>query len=420
MKHSLSKTELRRNFIFGVANGTLFRLFSALTDPSLVLTWFVRQLTSSPLAVGLLLPIAQGGWFLPQLLTSGFIQRYPRKMTIYRAAALVRMLIWALLTSLVFLLGARNKPLLLIAFIALFSIYSLAAGVAGLPFMDIVGKAISPERRGSFFAWRDFTGGLLALAGSGLVRYMLDERRGPGFPLDFGLLFGAAGIAMAMALICFFQLSEPVEEVEQEHRVSGVHWRDIKRLLQRNSDYVLFIVARVALLVSTVALPFYSVFAKDRLGVPASMAGTYLAAYTVAIVGSTLFWGQLSDRYGNRVLMLLVSLLSIPLPMVPVLFGDVISYSVFTLVFLMLGIIKAGIQIVSLSFVLEIAPPSERVLYVGLVNTVLGTVSLILMVGGVIAEQWGLNALFSLSACSALLAAFFVWKLREPRTTRPQ
>jgi len=415
---TLSEEQLRRNFILGVANGTLFRLFAALTHPSLVLTWFVSQLGASSVVIGLLLPISTGGWLLPQLPVSGYVQHQRRKMVVYRAASVVRTLCWTLLTISVFILGPRNERLLLAVFVLLFAGYSFAAGVGGLPFMDVVGKAIAADRRGSFFAWRGFAGGLLALGGSALTRYVLDEQHGLAFPANFGLLFAIAGVAAVAGFCCFAQVTEPVEDVSATRKAQGLQLLRIGNLLRRDSNHGLFIAARVALLVSTVAIPFYSVFARERLGAPVGMVGTYLGAFTAAVVGSTLLWGWLSDRFGNRVGMLLVSVLSIPLPLVPILFSDGIPYAVFTLAFLGLGIIQGGIQIVSLSFVLDIAPLSERVLYIGLVNTVLGVVSFMLVIGGFIAERWGLSALFGLSSASALVSLVLTLILHEPRPAK--
>ncbi|MBC8248291.1 MAG: hypothetical protein H8E90_01315, partial [Anaerolineales bacterium] len=42
-----AQRHLRRNFTLGVLNGAFFNLSSALLDPSLVLSWFVSQLTTS-------------------------------------------------------------------------------------------------------------------------------------------------------------------------------------------------------------------------------------------------------------------------------------------------------------------------------------------------------------------------------------
>src|SRR5688572_3051278 len=60
-----------RNFRLGVLNGVWFTVADRLMDPTLVLAAFVATLTPSPLWLGLIIPITEGGWYLPQLLMSG-------------------------------------------------------------------------------------------------------------------------------------------------------------------------------------------------------------------------------------------------------------------------------------------------------------------------------------------------------------
>src|SRR5512137_2047860 len=108
----LSPERARRNYLLGVLDGTLFRLSYVLADPSLVLPWFIAQLTASPVAVGLLLPLNRMSATLPQFLLTGVFHRANRKMPLYRVAAAGRVLSWALAVLAVWVLGARHRPLL--------------------------------------------------------------------------------------------------------------------------------------------------------------------------------------------------------------------------------------------------------------------------------------------------------------------
>lgn len=66
-----------RNFRLGVINGALFTLAETLMDPTLVMVAFVSALTSSPLLIGLIVPLRNTGWFLPQLYVSTFLESVP-------------------------------------------------------------------------------------------------------------------------------------------------------------------------------------------------------------------------------------------------------------------------------------------------------------------------------------------------------
>lgn len=415
----LSPQTQRRNFGFGVANGTLIRLFDTLVHPSLVLTWFVTQLGASPLIVGLLVPIANGGWFLPQLLVSGIIHRMPRKMRLYRVVSAGRVAVWAALVAVVFVLGNSNPRLLLVLFLLLYSVFCFGAGLAGLPWLDVIAKAIPARRRGTFFAWRDFTGGLLAVGASALVSYVLNERYGPGFPYNFGWLLLLGGIAAALAYLSFGLIVEPIEApaepVPHDHGLRAA-WS----VPRRDPNYGLFVLVRVAALGSTIATPFYTLFAKERLGAPVAMAGTYTGAFTLALLVATLLWGRVSARYGNRAVVLSCSLLAIPAPFLTLLFGPRLSYLAFTLVFAIVGVAYSGMDIGFLSLALDLAPAAQRSLYLGFLNTVLGVVSFSLLAGGWIVSRWGLEVVFGVSVAFALLWLVLAGVLREPKGINEQ
>ncbi len=416
----LDRTQEQRTFVLGAMDGMLVRMYSSLIDPSLVLTWFVTQLSSSPLAVALLLPLARGGYMLPQLFACGFVQRQPRKMPLYRRASAVSVLAWGLATALVFLLGARQPGLLLAAFFVLFFVCYLAMGTAGLPFMDIVGKGISPGRRTTFFAWRDFGGSLLALAGSALARFLLDARRGLAFPYNFGLVFVVAGVLMASAYSLFAQIEERIEAVPAIGASTTINLGNMLAILRRDRNFMLYILARVTLTLHTIALPFYTVFAKERLGAPVDMAGLYLGAYTGATLLSSLVWGRIGDMRGNRAVLLASALLGLPCPLVPLLLGGRLTYPQMMPLFALLGLTEGGIHVAVMSFVLDLAPPAQRTVYVGLTSTVMGLTNLSLVASGWLAARWGMEAVFAAAAAVSLLSPLLLWPIRDPRAIKVQ
>ena len=182
----VARQHLKRNFCCGVLNGVAYRVAETMIDPTLVLTWFLTQLTSSSLIIGLVAPLRSAGWFLPQLLVSGYAQRQERRITIYRVFGIVRALAIASLAAAIWLIGAQQVPMLIVFFLCL-ALLSFGEGFSGISFMDIVAKAIPPRRRGSFFALRNFVGGTFALGSGAVVRYVLSKKTGLSFPINFVL-----------------------------------------------------------------------------------------------------------------------------------------------------------------------------------------------------------------------------------------
>ena len=221
--------EVRRSFLLGVVNGTLFHFAEALIDPSLVLTWFVSQLTRSNLLIGLVAPLGDAGWFLPQVFISARIQHLPRKMPGYIASAAVRVVAWLLLAGTVW--SVDDPRVLLAGFFVLYLLARLASGLGGLAFFDVVAKTIPARRRGSYFAWRQLLGGLLGLNAVWILKVILNH---PGLPFPRGhaLLFVLYCVAIALGMMAFSLVREPPgvaasgpATVGEQLRRAGRLWR---------------------------------------------------------------------------------------------------------------------------------------------------------------------------------------------------
>jgi MFS family permease len=420
--NAMAQRHLKRNFSLGVLNGAFFDLFCALLEPSLVLSWFVSQLTTSNFLIGLILPIQNGGWFLPQLAISGYLQRRQRKLPFYTYMAGVRATMWGLMTLAVFLV--EDAAVLLVAFFVLLTAYSLADGLAGISFVDIVAKAIPPTRRGAFFGWRRFLGGILALGGSLLVKYILDERHDLTFPDNYAILFLLSFFILCVALACFIMTVEPLEPVNGERVPLGQQFRRAWDLPRRDRNYRRFLTMRLLLMAAEVATPFYIVYAKHALSVSVSMVGVYLTGTTLASFASNLLWGRISDRRGNKLLIALSNSLGLFIPLtalaiVPLaeLWPGLREFApgLFALVFVLSGCAKSGVMIGNINFLLEIAPADNRSLYIGFTNTIIGIALLASSVGGLIVDLVGFTVLFSLALAFYVLALFLTLRLQEPR-----
>jgi MFS family permease len=424
MNDGISKTahrHLRWNFFLGVINGALFNLSDALLESTLVLSWFASQLTGSNFLIGIITPIRVSGLFLLQLLISGHLQGQERKLPIYKRVALLRAGSWGLMALTLLLL--RDRTLLLITFYFLLAVYSFSSGPAVLSFMDIIGKAIPPTRRGSFFGLRNLTGGVLALAGGLVVRYVLDERRGWPFPTNFAILFILSFVTISVAMGAFSLVVEPLESLNNG---PVGWWKQLRRawkLPRKDAAYACFLATRLSLVGADMATPFYIIYAKNRLGIPVSMVGTYLLVNTVSALLSNVLWGRISDRRGNRLMLWMAILVGLPAPLIALLIGAAhnhlaqrsVTLALLGLVFAFAGAFRMASRIAHTNYLLDIAPAQDRPIYIGFANTVVGITILATGVSGLIVDLAGYGFLFAVALAFFGLAAIFGLDLVEPR-----
>jgi hypothetical protein len=409
---------LRRNFGLGVASGVAYNLYVVVLSTELVMTWFLSELTDSNLLISLLIPIELGSWYFLQLVLSGYVQRQPRSIPLYRLMSVLRLAATAFLALATFALGAG--AMLLLIFLAMFTVNSVAAGVAALPFLSVVAKTIPPTRRGMYFGWRRFLGGALGLLGGVLVKAVLSPGSGLAFPDNYALLFFLGFLITTVLVGSFSLVVEPAEVVDTRPVGLGEQLRRAVRLPARDRNYYSYLRVRVAIVATSFALPFYAVFARRELNAPADMVGVYLICSTLAAVLSNLVLGGVSDRRGNRLvvrLATLTALLPATMALIVVLLPDtgLDKSLIFALVFVFLGLHATANGIGNINYMLELAPPTDRAIYVGFANGVIGLAVFASPLGGAIVDALGFVPLFLFALVCALVAVALSFKLEEPR-----
>ncbi len=410
----------RRNFRLGVLNGLFFTTAETLINPGLVLVAFVGALTQSPLLIGLVSPLRDGGWYLPQLWVSGYLQSRPLKLELYRRAAIVRIIAWAAMALAVLLV--RDPGWLLASFFAAFTVYSLASGFAGLPFLEIVGKTVPPQRRTSFFAWRLTTGGLTAIIASSIVRWALSSSSPFGFMESIGFLMGAGWLLAIFGLISFGLVIEPPDESVRPAARIGSQLSRAWGVLRSDPNYRRYIEMRAVTLIGGAAVPFYAVYVRRDLAGSVEMVGVYLAAYTLAHLAANALIGRFGSRLGKRrtlwigaaaglVMALAVAALVVTAWMTPV--SGAVAGAWLVPAFVLSGIRESGMGVAANAYLLDIAPPGDRSLYLGFTNSLLGLVQLSTSLGGVVVAMLGFPALVAISVAAYALGLVGAARLLE-------
>jgi hypothetical protein len=410
----------RRNFRLGVVNGLLFTLADTLTDPTLVLVAFVGYLTHSPLWLGLVTPLRDGAWFLPQLWVSGHLQSQPLKIRLYQWMGVVRVIAWGALVLVA--LTIPDPRWLLIAFFGLYGVYALASGFSGLSFLEIVGKTVPPPRRAVYFAWRLTLGGLAGIGASAVVRWLLDAHGPLPFPRNFAALFAVGWAFMLAGVVTFSVIREtPDHDLPPRASLPSQLRRSI-RCLRADRNFRHFILLRASLMIAGAATPFFAVYVQRQLGGPLGMVGIYLGVFTAASLLANVLFGKFSARLGNRRTMIIATVagllmtglvLALMFVAVPLRISGPTAALWLIPVFALSGIRESGQGVSAQSLLMDIAPPAERTLYLGFANSFLGLVLLATGLSGLIVARFGFLALVLAAVAAHAFALRSSLRLRE-------
>jgi hypothetical protein len=410
----------KRNFRLGVVNGVLYITAETLLDPTLVLVTFLSMLTPSPLLLGLLLPIRDGAWALPQIWVSGYLQSIPHKITVYRRMSVIRIILWAALAATITFV--RDRDLLLIGFFAVFTFSSLINGLAGLPFFEVVSKTVPSQRRGEFFAWRLGLGGLASVVAAIMVRWILDPAGPLPFPMNYGLLSILFFILATASMIAYNQVIEPVDTHVLPRLQLGAQLRRAIQIVKMDVLYRRYLSLQSAMMMAGAATPFFAVYVQQYLGGNPAMVGVYLGILTAAGLLSNAVLGRLSRRVRYSKIMQLATIVGIAMSGLVLLLALIaepfqISGSSASLwlmpVFVLAGIRNAAAGVAGNSLLLNIAPVDERSIYIGFGNTWMGVILLATGGSGLIVKLLGFEALFIFTIMAHFLALMAVNKIER-------
>lgn len=408
LREARDREDTRRNFYALLWHGAFLALGVSLTQPTTVISAFVADLTGSTVWVGGLSTVLTVAGTLPQLFVARWIEPRPRKMGYLLAAIYLRVASWATLAVLIYLIGASHPRLLAWALVGLLALFYAGGGLGGVPYTDIVGKVIPPNRRGAFFGGQQALAGPLAMGAALLARHILATAP---YPDGYALLFGLAAAALLVASAGFWAVREP-PRADADGRVRP--WREYRSQLARAARRLRTLVG-IQLLTgfSLMALPFYVVYAREKLGAPLEAVGWFLLAQVVGGVLSNLAWARLVDRYGSHRMLAACATVSALTPLLAIGMGRLGWVGMLPVLFLG-GAVFNGRAVGFNSAVLELAPDAERPTYAALDAVLALPVAFLPLVGGTLLRSWSYPALFLLA--SAFIGVGAVLAGREQGT----
>ena len=397
-----------RNFAGGLWHGAFLALGVSLTQPTTVISAFVADLTGSTVWVGGLSTVLTVAGALPQLFVARWIEPRPRKMPYLLMAIYLRVISWATLAWLVYAIGDQQPMVLAWILVGMLVIFYAGGGLGNIPYTDIIGKVIAPDRRGAFFGGKGALAGPLSVGAAFSARYSLAH---VAYPNHYALLFGLAAIGLAIASLGFWVMREPsASETKRNTQTWLKYW---KQLLIASRRLKTLIAIQFLTGFSLMALPFYVVYAREQLGAPSDAIGWFLLAQILGGVLSNLVWARLVDRSGSRWMLFCCAVISTLTPLLAVLLSP-LGWVALLPVFFLAGATFDGRQVGFQSALLELAPAAERTTYAGLNAVLILPVAFLPLAAGLFLQHWSYSALFLFAVLFIGTGAILVhrWSVR--------
>jgi len=356
---------------------------------------------------------------IAQIIGSRLIEKFHRKSVVV-TSVIFQASVWLLIIALGFIFLKFGKTFYLIPlFIVAYTLYSFCGSLGGPAWFSMLGDVVPEKIRGSYFSRRNRISSLINISFTTLGAIWLFYTKKweliiPGFLAMFVL-------AAASRYVSAFYLSRheigPLH-LEKEYYFS--FWQFIKKAPFNNFGRFTIYVAMMTLAIN-IAGPFFAIYMWKELAFNPIW-------FTLVNISSGIFsllfiplWGRFADRWGNRELLKLGSLLVIPGSLLWVFSPNPIYIALVPQ--LVMGIGWAAFSLAASNFIYDAVTPERRAICVAYYNVLNGAGVLIgASLGGFIAEYVNFSFinvflfLFILSSLARLLVnVTLLPKIREVR-----
>lgn len=416
----------KRNFWLTVGNGSAVMMGNSFIAPDTVIAWLTYRLTGSAFCVGLMISVSAVGWMWPQLLVGNLAETLQRKMPLYVAFAVFRSTVSAIMCVLVLVWAGSDWGLFWALFV-LMAAFSSGGGASIIPFMDVVAKAVPQERLAMLWAYRRLFGGVLGFLMGLIVAYVLSERSGLGFPVNYGTLFVCSAAVCGIAYALFSFVREPVEAVARQRVPFTAYLRRGPRILRHDRDFRRLYLYRWAWALGAMSQAQLIPFAIDHLDAPEKQAGWFTAVIMLVGGGASYVWGRITQARGETyslrqcaVFLMLSPLLAFVMALSvrsPELAGFLRAhyFGPFLLMFALGTIAINGNMVAGTPYLLSLPHPALRPAYLGFINTLSVPLLCAPMLAGLLVQQFSYDLAFGVSCVGAAVAVMLAAGLRKRR-----
>jgi MFS family permease len=405
----------RWNFGLNLVDSGTFALTRAALTETTVLPYFISQLTSNALVIGLSPSIAWLGLYLPQLLGAYLVHNLSRRKPYIVALAWAERL--GILAMLLMALGIGRLPpfWVLAGFLAVYFVYWFVTGLFIPAYADFYAKHI-PTGRGAFLGVQALLYGAIGVVGAGVVRWLLTAAP---FPTNFVWVLGFALITALPAMLAFHNLREVAFPIHRARQSLGGYLLGTLPLLRGNPAFTRFLAVRAVLVLGKMTIPFLAVYSLQRFNLGPGLVAVYTALMLGAQSISAPLWGILCDRRHHQHVWLLAA--SVQLLHAGLAWWAP-SPAWFLVAFVLIGVSLGAEATAQPITTYLLSPAAETTRFIGLVNTGLGPLLAVTpLAGGALAHIFSYPVALAVSAGLATLGvlAVVVWIALERGRPQP-
>lgn len=430
----LTKEAIRTSLKASTMDAVFAAVFTIATT-GILLSNFLVELGASPLIFGMLssIPMLVNiiqplGAYISERTTSRF--RYA-----LMTHGVARFLWLILLIGIAALsLGRIDAHQLLVLTLVIVLLTNLLGGLGSASWLSWLAMIVPRRLRGRYFGLRTSAASLttlicVPLAGLVVSKFPGGTLQGYGVLVFFGILSGITSIGCQYFQVDMNPQRENAYSDSENNANTSVDTvksasdSNVIKSILNNSNFLMFLFYfSFWMLAFNLSAPYFNLYMLDTLKLDVSIVTFYGSIQAGANLLMLIVWGKLSDKIGNRLILILVGVLVAVIPLLW-LGIDVNAFDLLLwlpLLHILLGGTSAAVDLCNNNMQIGVAPVKQQSIYFAIAAAVGGgSGALGTTIGGFIAQNpslGGLTGLFAVSALFRILALTPLFFIQEPRS----
>jgi len=314
-----------------------------------------------------------------------------------------------------------------LVFVLIYALYSMSGNFGSAVWISWIGDLVPEQVRGRMFAWRSRCFSIAQVSVGVLSGIIVKQFLGPDKSwVVFMSVFMVAAFFRLVAFFCLVRQHEPPLTFKPaSHDFTYLDFI----LKARTSNFSRFTIF-IALIHGGTAIagPFFAKYYLTVLKIPYDTFALIVNAYLIGMLVFLPFWGRISDRYGNW---LVVKITAVAIALFPLPYLFFTSPVVLWFLGFFAGVAWSGFSLANFSYQLDTVTPPRRVRCAAYMSVTVGfAVFACGLLGGWLVDQlppllwWNSNyqTLFALSSIVRMtVIAFFLGfsLVHEIRSVKP-
>lgn len=399
---------------------TWHNVFLALTmsmiDFNTILPTLINILTDSKIVLGALYSILLAAPLLFNFVFSYYMSSFKYRRRFLITGIYLRSISFFLMAVVVYFFAVKSPSITLGSLFFLIFLFSTSGGMAGLAYADLISKIVPKNMRAKLYSIKQFAGSAASFLGAVLVSKIFSTE-GFSFPVNYSLSFFIGFLGLMIASITFWLIKEPASKVNDNEKSSlGFLIKSIPKILKDDPNFFKFILVENFSSFSLMVLPFYIIFAQEFLYTDSSYIGKFLFFQIIGTISSNVMWGVLGSHFGVKNVVSICIFIGGIIPLIAILLSN-FPPMYFSIVFILIGFVISGRRIGFEPYLLEISPPEQTILYLGIRGTLNLFTVLLPLLGGFFIQFFGYIFTFVLVSIMMFISFFLLKRKGNKKPT---